>query len=95
MIPWKFILGLVLPSIPDIIATVKTLKKEQKHETDVLNDTAAQILQLEKRVEAQLQVIEQMMVQMGKIEKLLMWTLWAAIFALVLAMIALGLAASK
>jgi len=90
MIPWKFILGWLLPSIPDIISTVKTLKKEQKHETVVLNDTA-RVLELERRLETQLQLIEQLTVQMAKLEKAYQVVSFLALFALVLALIALGL----
>lgn len=91
MIPWKFILGWLLPSIPDIIATVKTLKKEQQQEKVVLDDASMRLYELKKRLDMQLQLIEQLTVQLAKLERAFVWTLWAAIFALVLALIALGI----
>ena len=78
------------PNLPDIIDAVKNLKKEQQHEKVVLDDTATRVLELEKRITAQLQLIEQLTVQLAKMEKAFVWALWASIFAAVLAMIALG-----
>lgn len=92
-IPWSLI-GLLLryvgPSVPDIISTVKSLKKEQQLEKVVLDDTAARVLEVEKRLAAQLQLIEQLTAQIAKLEKAFVWALWAAVFALVLAGLALG-----
>lgn len=90
MFPWKFLLGLLVPHIPEIISTVKALKKEQQREKVQLDDTAARLQELERRIEAQLQLIEQLAVQLVALEKVFVWTLWAAIFAAVLALIALG-----
>jgi hypothetical protein len=45
---------------------------------------------LEQRIAAQLQLIEQLTNQMMTLEKVLAWTTWTALFALVLALIALG-----
>jgi septal ring factor EnvC (AmiA/AmiB activator) len=90
MFPWKFLLGLLVPHIPEIISTVKALKKEQQREKVQLDDTAARLQELERRIEAQLQLIEQLTVQLVALEKVFVWTLWAAIFAAVLALLALG-----
>jgi len=92
-VPWKLIgalLRFVAPTVPEIIATVKTLKKEQQRERTQLDDTAVRILDLEKRLAAQLQLIEKLTDQIAKLEKVLAWTTWTALFALVLALIALG-----
>ena len=92
-LPWTVIgalLKLLGPNIPDIISTVKSLKKEQQLEKVVLDDTAARVLELERRIAAQLQLIEQLTIQLARLEKAFVWTLWAAIFAMVLAMLALG-----
>lgn len=90
MFPWKTLLGLLVPHIPEIISTVKSLKKEQQREKSALDDTAAHVLELERRIAAQLQIIEQLTVQLAKLEKVFVWTLWASLFAIILAAIALG-----
>ena len=90
MFPWKFLLGLLVSHIPEIISTVKALKKEQQREKIQLDDTAARLQELERRIEAQLQLIGQLTAQLVKMEKVFVWTLWAAIFAAVLALLALG-----
>ena len=92
-VPWT-ILGAIFkflaPNLPDIIDAVKNLKKEQQKEKVVLDDTATRLLELEKRIAAQLQLIEQLTAQLVKMEKAFVWALWAALFAAVLAVIALG-----
>src|SRR5439155_27094378 len=74
----------------EIIATVKTLKKEQQREKSQVADTGVHLQGLEQRMAAQLQLIEQLPVQLGKLEKALAWALWTSTFALILALIALG-----
>ena len=93
-VPWTILgalLKFVAPSIPDIIDTVKSLKKEQQREKIVLDDASLRLQELEKRIETQLQLIEQLTAQLVKLEKAFVWALWASIFAAVLALIALGL----
>jgi CHASE3 domain sensor protein len=92
-VPWTILGALfrfLAPNLPDIIDTVKSLKKEQQQEKVVLDDTAARVFELERRIAAQLQLIERVTAQLAKLEKAFVWVLWAAIFALVLALIALG-----
>lgn len=92
-VPWTILGALfkfLAPNLPDIINAVKNLKKAQQQEKVVLDDTATRVLELEKRIAAQLQLIEQLSVQLAKMEKAFVWALWAAIFAAVLAVIALG-----
>ena len=93
LVPWRFIgalLRFVVPTIPEIIATVKTLKKDQQQEKTELDDAALRLQELERRIAAQLRLIEQLTNQMVTLEKVLAWTTWTALFALVLALIALG-----
>ena len=97
-VPWTMLGALfkfLAPNLPDIIDAVKTLKKEQQKEKLVLDDTAAHIVELERRIEQQLLLIEQLMVQVAKMEHAFIWALWAALFALVLALIALGVVVFK
>jgi hypothetical protein len=92
-VPWTMlgaIFKFLAPNIPEIIATVKTLKKEQQREKVELDDTATRVLELERRLAAQLQLVEQLTTQLAKLEKAFVWALWASIFAAVLALIALG-----
>lgn len=92
-VPWTILGALfkfLAPNLPDIIDAVKSLKREQQHERVALDDTATRVLELEKRLAAQLQLIEQLTVQLAKMEKAFVWALWAAIFSAVLAVIALG-----
>ena len=92
-VPWTMLGALfkfLAPNLPDIIDAVKNLKKAQQQEKIVLDDTATRVLELEKRLAAQLQLIEQLTVQLAKMEKTFVWALWAAIFAALLALIALG-----
>jgi uncharacterized small protein (DUF1192 family) len=93
-VPWKFIgalLRFVVPTVPEIIATVKALKKEQQREKIQVDDTALQVQELEQRIAVQLQLIEQLTVQLVKLEKAWAWALWTATFALILALIAVGI----
>ena len=92
-LPWTILGALfkfLAPNLPDIIDAVKSLKKEQQKEKIVLDDTAAHIVELERLVEQQLLVVEQLTAQLVKMEKAFVWALWASIFAAVLALIALG-----
>ena len=92
-VPWTMLGALfkfLAPNLPDIIGAVKSLKKEQQQERTVLDDTATRVLELEKRLAAQLQLIEQLTAQLVKLEKAFVWALWASIFAALLALIALG-----
>ena len=92
-VPWKLIgalLRFVVPAVPEIIATVKALKKEQQREKMQVDDTALRLQELEQRIAAQLQLIEQLTNQIVTLEKALVWAMWTALFALVLALIALG-----
>jgi uncharacterized coiled-coil protein SlyX len=94
LVPWKLIGALVrfvAPTVPEIIATVRALKKDQQRENTELDDAALRFQELEQRIAAQLRLIEQLTDQMVTLEKILTWTMWTALFALVLALIALGI----
>jgi uncharacterized coiled-coil protein SlyX len=94
LVPWKLIGALVrfvAPTVPEIIATVRALKKDQQRENTELDDAALRLQELEHRIAAQLRLIEQLTDQMVTLEKILAWTTWTALFALVLALIALGI----
>ena len=93
-VPWTILGALfkfLAPNLPEIIDAVKNLKREQQKEKVVLDDTATRVLELEKRLAAQLQLIEQLTNQVVTLEKALAWATWTALFALVLALITLGI----
>jgi len=92
-VPWTILGALfrfLAPNLPDILDVVKSLKKEQQREKVTLDDTTTRVVELERRIEQQLLLIEQLMAQVVKLEKVFLWTLWASVFALLLALIALG-----
>ena len=93
-VPWTILGALfkfLAPNIPGIIDTVKSLKKEQQREKVKLDDTAGRIVELERRLEQQLLLIEQLTAQIAQMEKAFLWTLWASLFAVILAAITLGI----
>ncbi len=93
VVPWTILGALfkfLAPNLPDIIDAVKTLKRAQQQKTVILDDTATRVLELENRIAAQLQLIEQLTAQLAKMEQAFVWALWASLFAAVLALIALG-----
>lgn len=97
-VPWTILGALfkfLAPNLPEIINAVKNLKKEQQKERVVLDDTASRVIELERRIAAQLQLIEQLTAQLVKLETAFVWALWASIFAAVLALIALGVVVLK
>ena len=69
-----------LDAVPDGILGDRIMKQR----------ATTRVLELEQRINAQLQLIEQLTVQLAKMEKAFVWALWASIFAAVLALIALG-----
>jgi hypothetical protein len=88
--PWKLLFSLFVPSIPEIISTVRTLRKEHQREQTDLDDAAMRLHGLEQRIESQLQLIEQLTIQVVRLEKAFLLALWASIFAVVLAVLSLG-----
>ena len=95
LFPWKLLFSLFVPSIPEIISTVRTLKKEHQREKTDLDDAAMRLFDLAQHIESQVQLIEQLTIQVVKLEKAFLLALWASIFAVVLALIALGVVVFK
>lgn len=95
VVPWilSTLFKFLAPNLPEIIAAVKNLKQAQQQGQQtrvVLDDQATRVLELEKRMTAQLQIIEQLTAQFATLEKMFVWTLWASFFAALLSLIALG-----
>jgi hypothetical protein len=92
--PWSvvgFLLRYVGPSVPDIIASVKNLKQGAQQEKPPFEDPAVRLRELEQRLATQLQVIEQLTLHLGWLNKMLRRVLWLGLAALILGASAIGL----
>lgn len=92
--PWS-VVGLLLryvgPSVPDLIATVKHLKKESRQEKPASEDPMIRLGDIEERLATQLRLIEQLTLQLGQLRKVLRRVLWLGLAAFLLAALAVGL----
>ena len=92
-IPWG-ILGTLLkvlaPSIPDIVSTVKNLKAERQ-KSDLTSADDARVQELERSLNKQLLLIEQLTVQVEKLERAYRVVAFIAVFALTLGLAALSI----
>ncbi len=95
-IPWG-ILGTLIkvlaPSIPDIVSTMKNKAERQK--SDLTSADDARVQELERSLNKQLLLIEQLTVQVEKLERAYRVVAFIAVFALVLASIAVGIVLFK
>jgi len=91
--PWRTVLQWVLPTIPQIISTVRTMQKEHyvPAQPSSTEDLLARIEKLEKALELQSQINTALTVQLQQFQRRLQLLTFVAIFALVLAIIALGI----
>ncbi|MDA2910760.1 hypothetical protein MYX04_07510 [Nitrospiraceae bacterium AH_259_D15_M11_P09] len=90
MFPWSLLLRAVLPAIPEIVSTVKTLRQGEQRVEVLRGDADARLQQLEKSMDTQLQLIEKLATQLVGIQKILRRAYLVALTALVLSLIALG-----
>ena len=92
-IPWG-ILGTLIkvlaPSIPDIVSTMKTLKSERQ-KSDLPSADDARVQELERSLNKQLLLIEQLTVQVEKLERAYRIVAFIAVFALTLGLAALSI----
>lgn len=86
----KFLVKVVAPSVPEIVSTVTSLKKQQLREREEKENADARLADLEKTVVAQLQLIEQLTNQLQTLQISVSWAVRIAISGLVLALIVLG-----
>ena len=91
-IPWG-ILGTLIkvlaPSIPDIVSTMKNKAERQKSDLTSADDTRVQ--ELERSLNKQLLLIEQLTVQVEKLERAYRVVAFIAVFALTLGLAALSI----
>ncbi len=87
----KFLFKVVAPSVPEIVSTVASLKKQQLHEQTEQDNADARLGELEKTVATQLQLIEQLTNQLQTLQRSVSWALRIAVSGLVLSCIVLGI----
>lgn len=85
----KFVYKVMAPSIPEVISTVASLRKQHQN-PDQQGAMEARLLEVEKAVDAQSQRIEQLTHQLQTLEKTLSMALTIAVLGLVLAVVAVG-----
>src|SRR2546423_1239360 len=89
---WTTILRWVLPTIPELISTVRNMKKQpQVQRQAAQEDLIGRIEQMEKTLELQSHINTTLTVQLQQLQTRLQVLTFVAIFALVLAIIALGI----
>jgi len=89
--PWITLLRWVLPAIPELISTVRNMKKQPQLQEAAREDLIGRIEQMEKTLELQSQINTALTLQLQQFQRRLQVLTFVAIFALVLAVIALGI----
>ena len=84
--PWTTILQWVLPTIPELISTVRNMKKQPQLQQAAREDLIGRIEQMEKTLELQSQINTALTLPLQQFQRRLQVLTFVAIFALVLAM---------
>jgi hypothetical protein len=92
--PWKTVLQWVLPTIPQIISTVRTMQKEHYvlAQPSSTEDLLALIEKLEKSLELQTHMNEESAKQLQQLETRLRITTFIGLLGLILGLLALAFA---
>jgi vacuolar-type H+-ATPase catalytic subunit A/Vma1 len=92
--PWKTVLQWVLPTIPQIISTVRTMQKEHYvlAQPSSTEDLLARIEKLEKSLELQTHMNEESAKQLQQLETRLRITTFIGLLGLILGLLALAFA---
>jgi hypothetical protein len=92
--PWRTVLQWVLPTIPQIISTVRTMQKEHYVLTQPSSteDLLARIEKLEKALELQTRMNEENAKQLQQLETRLRITTFIGLLGLILGLLALAFA---
>ena len=85
----RFIFKVVAPSLPEIVSTVATLKKQQMQNQATKANSETRVVELEQRVSAQLLLIEQLTKQLQALQKTVGLALYIAIGGLALSLVVL------
>jgi TolA-binding protein len=84
--PWITILRFVLPRLPDVISTVRNMKKPQHPDgSGQGSDLIGRIERLDKALELQAQINEQLTSQLQQLQKRLQLAIAVSIFAAIIA----------
>lgn len=90
---WTSVLRWILPSIPEVLSTVRDMRREQQAGPDrPQGDLRGQLEQLEKARELQSQLNEKLTKRLQQLERRLHLAVLMAIFGLILAVVALAVA---
>jgi len=92
--PWKRVLQWVLPTIPEIISTVRTMKKEQylPRQPSSTEDLLARMEKLEQAFELQTQIIKERAKQLQQLQTRLRITTVIGLLGLILGLLAFAFA---
>ena len=91
--PWITVLRWVLPTIPEIVSTVRNLKKDQTQTHAAhQNDLLGRIDQLEKALALHSQINQELSDQLQRLQKRLQIAIGVAIFGVIMSVVALGVA---
>jgi TolA-binding protein len=85
--PWITILRLVLPRLPDVISSVRNMKKPQHPQDGSAQpgDLSGRIERLDKALELQSQINEQLTSQLQQLQKRLQFAMAVSIFSAIIA----------
>jgi hypothetical protein len=89
--PWTTLLRWLLPSIPEIVTTVRSMKKDQQAPAQEPLHTV-RLEQLERALQQQELLINDLASRLDSIRKRLQITILAAILGLIVSLVAIGIA---
>ncbi|MEE8240640.1 MAG: hypothetical protein V3R16_05185 [Nitrospirales bacterium] len=87
----KFLIKVVAPTVPEVVSTIAKLKKQQTAQQSEEHNADVRLVELEKTVVTQLQLIEHLTAQLEVAQTS---ATWALRFAIVGLLISLGILAS-
>ena len=87
----KFLFKLVVPSIPDVVSTIATLKKQQPESQPREEPFHARVAEIEQKLTQQLELIENVTKQVDALQTILQRTLLISIVAFILSLTGLVL----
>ena len=95
--PWRTVLQWVLPTIPQIISTVRTMQKEHYvlAQPSSTEDLLARIEKLEQGVKLQARINEELTTQLQQLRKRLQILTFVTLSGLILVVVGLGILISR
>ena len=89
--PWTTVLRWLLPTIPEIVTTVRSMKKDQQLPGQEPVHSI-RLERLERAIQQQELLINDLASQLDSMRKRLQITTWAAIFGFIGSLVAIGIA---